>query len=241
MAKTIEALKRAEEERKFQAGEFNPPRKIMGLKMTPQAETENQRLKYNLLQLIPEKDVRTILFASCSEAEGASTVVANFASALASSGESVLLVDANFRSPSMHARFNLARENGFTDLLLGRSPLARIIKETTVPNLSVITSGAPYENPMSLLESDSLEFIVAAVKEKAHWVLFDAPPLARFMDAITLAPRVDGVVMVVEAEKTRWEVAESVHQRIVSGNGKVLGVVMNKRRYPIPDWLYKRL
>ena len=51
----------------------------------------------------------------------------------------------------------------------------------------------------------------------------------------------DGVVLVVESEKTRWEVAESARKWIKSGNGNVLGVVLNKRKYHIPNWLYRRL
>ena len=153
----------------------------------------------------------------------------------------MLLVDANLRSPSLHAALNVGRDNGFTDLILGRSTLARVIKETKLPNLSVISSGTPHPGPISLLESDCLEAYVADMKEKVQWILFDAPPLARFMDAIVLAPRVDGVVMVVEAEETRWEVAEASRQRIIQGNGNVLGAVLNKRRYPVPDWFYKRM
>jgi capsular exopolysaccharide synthesis family protein len=241
MAKTIEALKKADEERRHQMGEFIPPPKIMDLKWTPQAEIENQRLKHNLLRIIPEGNIKAILFASCNEGEGSSTVVAQFASALASGGEKVLLVDANLRSPSLHVAFNVGRENGFTDLMIGRSILSRVIKETKVANLSIISSGAPHPNPLALLESGSLESQLAEMKGKFDWVLFDAPPLVRFMDAIVLSPKVEGVVMVVEAEKTRWEVAESSRQRILRENGKVLGAVLNKRRYPVPDWFYKRM
>jgi capsular exopolysaccharide synthesis family protein len=241
MAKTIEALKKADEERRHQMGEFIPPRKIVDLKWTPQSEIENQRLRQNLLRLIPERNIRAILFASCNEGEGASTVIIHFASALASGGEKVLLVDANLRTPSLHAALNVGRDNGFTDLMLGRSTLARVIKETKLPNLSVISSGTPHSGPVSLLESDSLEAYVAGMKERAQWILFDAPPLSRFMDAVVLGSRVDGIVMVVEAEKTRWEVAEVSRQRIIQGNGNVLGAVLNKRRYPVPDWFYKRM
>jgi capsular exopolysaccharide synthesis family protein len=241
MAKTIEALKKADEERRHQTGELIPLRKIMDVKWTPQAEIENQQLRHNLLRLIPERNIKAILFASCNEGEGASTVITHFASALASGGEKVLLVDANLRTPSLHAAFNVGRDNGFTDLMLGKSTLAGVIKETKLPNLSVISCGTPHPLPMVLLESNSLEAHVAGMKEKAQWILFDAPPLIRFMDAIVLASRVDGAVLVVEAEKTRWEVAEASRQRIIQGGGNVLGAVLNKRRYPVPDWFYKRM
>ena len=79
------------------------------------------------------------------------------------------------------------------------------------------------------------------MKAEAEWVLFDSPPINSFNDSIALAHRVDAVVMVVEAEKTRWEVAQSAKQRVESGNGKILGIVLNKRRYYIPKFIYKRL
>ena len=79
------------------------------------------------------------------------------------------------------------------------------------------------------------------MKERADWVLFDSPPITHHMDSVVLAPKVDGVVMVVEAERTRWEVAENARKSIKGGNGNVLGVILNKRRYPIPEWLYTRL
>ncbi len=96
-------------------------------------------------------------------------------------------------------------------------------------------------NPSILFESKSLDAHIENMKKQAEWVLFDSPPINLFNDSIALAPRVDGVVMVVEAEKTRWEVAQSAKQRIESGNGKILGIVLNKRRYYIPEFIYKRL
>jgi Mrp family chromosome partitioning ATPase len=79
------------------------------------------------------------------------------------------------------------------------------------------------------------------MKTQADWVMFDAPHINSYDDSIALAARVDGVIMVVEAEKTRWEVAEHAKQRVENSNGKILGVILNKRQSHIPDWLYKRL
>ena len=58
-------------------------------------------------------------------------------------------------------------------------------------------------------------------------------------DAASLAAGMDGVILVVEAEKTRWEVAENARKSIKGGNRKVLGVPLNKREYHIPSWLYR--
>lgn len=241
MAKTFEALKRAEDERKIQIDEFPVPSKIETLHMPERLVMENHRLKYNLLQLTPGKNIKAISFSSCNTGEGNSTVLLNFAKTLAADGERVLLVDANLRAPSLHSGFKVGPEKGLSDLLLGRSPLAGLIRETAFPNLMFIPSGSPLSNPVILLQSDSLGPHVKAMKEKAEWVLLDSPPIVRFMDPILLAQRVDGVVMVVEAKKTRWEVARSSIERVMAGNGRVLGIVLNKRHYPIPHWLYRRL
>jgi Mrp family chromosome partitioning ATPase len=79
------------------------------------------------------------------------------------------------------------------------------------------------------------------MKEQADWVLFDTPPLNSYNDAITLAARTDGVVLVLEAEKTRREVVQKVCERLEESGIRILGTVLNKRRMYIPDWAYNRL
>ncbi len=68
-----------------------------------------------------------------------------------------------------------------------------------------------------------------------------APPINSYNDSNTLAAKMDGVIMVVEAENTRWEVAQSAKERIESDKVKILGVVLNRRKMYIPDWAYKLL
>lgn len=245
MARTSEAIKKAEQEaqqRQVDRGEgvndgrpwTNDRRLIL---------EEYYGIKHNILNLNSGQRIKTILFSSSNKGEGNSTVLIQFSLTLASEGERVLLVDANLRDPSFHKIFNLERENGLTELILGRSTLDEVIKKTRFDNLSVITSGIlnGLFNPSALFDSDSLDSHIENMKKQADWVLFDSPPINSFNDSIALAHRVDGVVMVVEAEKTRWEVAQSAKQRVESGNGKILGIVLNKRRYYIPEFIYKRL
>ena len=79
------------------------------------------------------------------------------------------------------------------------------------------------------------------MKPYFDWVLFDSPCIHSCNDASTLAAKMDGVVMVVQAEKTRWEVAQSAKERIESEKIKILGAVLNKRKMLIPAWAYKIL
>jgi len=249
MGKTFEALMKAEKEsqkRLTEVAAFEPkpfPKRLGRPEQTipQQIVEEYQRLKYNLLRTNSGKGIKTLLFTGPSEGEGHSPVLINFAIALASEGDKVLLVDANLRNPSFHHVFNLEKKSGLTDLLYGKSPLLNVVKETQIRHLSVITCGMASSNPGSVFELNALDSHIQEMKAQYDWVLFDSPPINSSNDSIALAPRVDGVIMVVEAEKTRWEVAQSAKQRIESGNGTILGVILNNRRFHIPERIYKAL
>ena len=154
----------------------------------------------------------------------------NFALTLASGGERVLLVDANLRTPSLHDAFNLEKLMGITEMLSGNITLKDVIKKTDVKNLLVITSGISPSNPFTLFESNSWEYLIAQMKTQAYWVLFDSSPINVYNDACPLAAKMDGVVMVVEAEKTRWEVAQNAKERIRNGKVNLLGIILNRRK-----------
>ncbi|MCX5909194.1 MAG: CpsD/CapB family tyrosine-protein kinase [Deltaproteobacteria bacterium] len=198
-------------------------------------------MKYRILEDDPERKIKALLFCSPRQGEGNSTVLTHFAITLASDGERVFLVDANLRDPSLHKTFDVSMENGLTDLILGQKNLEEVTKPTSYGALWLITSGSPYPNPLQVIDSKAFDSHLEEMKTRAEWVLFDCPSVNSYMDGIALAGKVDGVVMVVMAEKTRWEVAQNMKRKLESSNGKILGVVLNKRRYRVPKWLYKRL
>jgi succinoglycan biosynthesis transport protein ExoP len=72
-------------------------------------------------------------------------------------------------------------------------------------------------------------------------VVFDMPPVWDGQFSARLAGQVDGVILVVEAEKVRWEVARQAKEFLMQGHARLLGVVLNKRQFHIPDWMYRRL
>lgn len=249
MAKTFEALMKAENDNQIRKEVVKvldaKPRPSTHMPVSfegnPQILEEYHRMKRTLRATDPEKKIKTILFLSSTTGEGTSTVLKDFAITLASGGEKVLLVDANLRNPSLHDSFNLEKIIGLTELLSGNLTLKDVIKKTEVKNLSVITSGVPPSNPFSLFESNSWEYLIAQMKTQAYWVLFDSSPINVYNDACPLAAKMDGVVMVVEAEKTRWEVAQNAKERIRNGKVNLLGIILNRRKMHIPDWAYKLL
>jgi capsular exopolysaccharide synthesis family protein len=269
MAKTYTALKRAEEEQGLKAEvpalssplqEMEPsiparkePPKINLPYVLPRppasgslpfAVEEYQRMKYKIIHCDSDIIVKSILFCSPGRREGTSTVLIHFAQTLAVEGNRVLLVDANLRTPYLHQSFHLPRENGLVEMIFSGSSFRNIdqfIKATNLENLWVITGGQPYANPNSLLESGYLDDLNEHLKRQWDWILFDCPPVNAYSDSIAIACKTDGIIIVVQAGKTRWEAVQGTRERLENCGGRVLGVVLNKRRFHIPDWIYRRL
>jgi Mrp family chromosome partitioning ATPase len=132
------------------------------------------------------------------------------------------------------------RREGFGECLRQRREAREFVKATKFENVSLISAGID-GSPSCLLDSFELDFFIDQMREIADWVLFDTPPINVSNDALALASKVDGVVLVLRAEKTRWEVAQHAVERLEGAGANVVGVILNRRRMPIPDWLYRRL
>ena len=249
MAKTYEALMRAEKENQVRKEEnqvfdlkhkpkINMP---VSLQIPFRIEEEYHRMKHRLAIFLPETKKKALLFSCSSHGEGTTSIVLGFATSLAKGSERVLLVDANVRNPTLHDFLSVDKKKGFVELILGECSLADVVKKTKTDNLKVITAGILHSNPFSLFESAYLDTLIDQMKNEADWVLFDSPPINSYFDSVVLASKMDGVIMVVQAEKTRWEVAQTAKKRIEDGQGKLLGVILNRRKMYIPEWAYKLL
>ncbi|HZL36550.1 MAG TPA: polysaccharide biosynthesis tyrosine autokinase [Tepidisphaeraceae bacterium] len=173
---------------------------------------------------------RSILVTSCSPEDGKTTVAVNLAAGLALNGRRILLVDANFRRPNLHNVFNLENEVGFGDVLNSLDFFEEAVRETEVPNLSVLSSGQKPSNPTELLESQLLiDFIERALEEYDH-VIFDSGPLLMVSDSIALAPRVDGVITVVRARGNSRGMLGRLRDELRRLKAEHLGIVLNAVR-----------
>jgi protein-tyrosine kinase len=108
-------------------------------------------------------------------------------------------------------------------------------------NLYVLPSGTKCSMPLSLFQSSAFDDFLKSVRQRFQYVVIDAPPLQGFPESLVLSRKADGVILVVESEKTRKRTALWAKQQIEAVGGKLLGVVLNKRKYYIPDWLYRRI
>jgi non-specific protein-tyrosine kinase len=177
-------------------------------------------------------------------AEGKTATVVNLGVTLASAGRRVILLDLDLRRPRLGSFFGMPGNVGATSVLVGDAPLAQVLREVSigdgVPHLQVLASGPVPANPAEALGSGRLTELLGQLQATADVVIIDAPPLLPVTDALVLAGRVDGVLLVVAAEKTRRRTLGSAVELLRNAEAPVLGAVLNgaSRRHHFASYGY---
>ena len=246
MGKIYEALEKAQRERRGQkkAPMFvvlspgEPP--STGFEVV--AEKEMVTLSRTIDSLLETSPKKVIQFIGAQGGEGTSTVIRDFAMVSAAKlGKTVLLLDADPQSPSQHLFFHLQPKFGWEEILRNKRTFRKAICRIGKTGLYVYpTPPGSASLPKALFSPEIKEFWEEA-KEKFDLVLIDSAPASASPDGIGLSRFADGVVLVLQAEKTRKPVAERLKNQILQNGGNLLGMVFNNRRYHIPESVYKRL
>ena len=223
------ATKREQETAQLQAGSGKLDAALVAYTDPRSAAAEAYRaLRTNIQFASPDKPLRTLLATSTSPEDGKSTTLANLAITLAETGARTVLVDADLRRPAQHALFGLTNDVGLTSVMLSRTAEPYIpVQATAVQNLGVLTSGPLPPNPAELLASQRMRDFLTRLAGLADYVLFDTPPIIAVTDAAILAPRVDGVLIVVRAGKTKRDLAIKAKRLLAQVNAPVVGVILN--------------
>ena len=185
-------------------------------------------LRTNLEFSSLDKPICSMVVTSAAPEEGKSTTLANLAVAIAHAGKRVILVDCDLRRPSLHQIFNVRGATGFTDMMRDDNWMARPpLQETSVPNLRLLTSGTIPPNPSELLASRRMSEVITALQQQADMTLFDAPPVVAVTDAAVLATKVDAVLLVISAGRTKREHARQAKALLDKVNARLIGTVLN--------------
>jgi non-specific protein-tyrosine kinase len=184
-------------------------------------------LRTNLDFAALDEELKTIVVTSAGGGEGKSTTLANLAVVSAQRGRRVVLVDADMRRPTLHQLFGLDNQAGLTTMMMDDSALtAPPLQDTGIEDLAVLTSGPLPPNPADLVGSRRIEDVIAMISQDADQVLFDTPPVVAVTDAALLATKVDGVLLIVGAGKTRREYVRTAVQRLEQINARLIGTVL---------------
>jgi capsular exopolysaccharide synthesis family protein len=180
--------------------------------------------------------------ASCSAGEGATTIAAEVARRIQHGlGRRVLLVDANFARPRLHQLFDIARSPGLSELLAGRRTLRDVVQPVDESGLHLIAAGAPSPDAMRYFDSHLIETMKDRLGEAFDIIIFDCAPLSGGAETLVLAKRLDGLLLVLAAERTRWESGARTMEQLRAANVNVLGAALNGKKFFIPRAIYKRL
>ena len=182
-------------------------------------------LRTNLSFYSLDNPLHTLVITSPAPDEGAAETAANLAVTMAQSGKRTILVECDLRRPSLHALFGLQAEPGVTNSLLGQQQ-AVPLQATAVENLSLLTSGAQPPNPADLLGSRRMDGLIEQLRGQADIVLFHAPPVAAVTDATVLGSKVDGVLLVIQAGKTRRDHAQKAKEILAKANVRLIGATL---------------
>ena len=209
---------------------------------SPIAE-EYRKLKAVLVRLTEADGVfkNTLMVASAVPSEGKSLTSLNLALSLAQEYDyTVLLIDADFRRPSIHRYLGIELNKGFSDCLLGEAEISDVIIPTGVGRLSVITAGREIPNPVELFASQKTEAMIKEMKNRYHdrFIIFDTPPVLPFAEARTLGHLVDGVLFVV---KEKLASQKDIKDALDALKGcQLLGLVYNDTHVERNDENYSR-
>jgi len=196
--------------------------------MMPSSREQYRRLAAAFHQAQRSNGYKVAMIASAVAGEGKSLTAANLALTLSESyRRNVLLIDADLRRPSQHSIFQVSGAPGLSDGLISveepKLPLHRLSSR-----LTVLPAGRPTSDPIGAITSDRMRRLIEEAREVFDWVIIDTPPIGLLTDAALLASMADGVVLVVKAESTPFDL---VNRAVVAlGRERMMGVVLNRAR-----------
>ncbi len=170
---------------------------------------------------------KTILVTSPEPGDGKTTSASNLAIAIAQTGRSVLLLDADFRKPSQHKNLDIKNSVGLSSVLAGREPIEHAIQRTGVDGLDILPCGPIPANPSEILNSREFGELIDALANRYDHILFDSPPVNAVTDARILGAVCDATILVLRADKSTRKSGEHARNALIGVGAKILGAVVN--------------
>jgi capsular exopolysaccharide synthesis family protein len=169
---------------------------------------------------------RSLMVTSAHGQEGKTTLSAHVAASLARSGRNTLLIDADFRRPSLHTLFGVARQPGFTDVVQGRAELSQAIQPTIIPKLSLLTAGTVCSSLAEFLSDPRFSELLKRLPDQWDSIVVDAPPILPVSDGLILGQYVDGVVFTALSGVTGGLALQDAQDRLRAVGVRILGLVL---------------
>ena len=219
---------------------IEPSSSVFSAHMNHQAGAEKFRtLRSRLYQVASAQPLKKILITSSTPAEGKTFVAANLAqSFIRQTNRRVLLIDSDLRASRLHLHLGAPEKPGLSDYLRGDCDEFQVTQVGAGGNLCLIPGGSDVSNPSELLHSDRMKQLLDRMSLVFEWIILDSPPALAVHDASILADMCDGVLFVVRAGSTNFELAAKASEEFRERN--LLGVVLNRveKRDSYGDYYY---
>jgi polysaccharide biosynthesis transport protein len=189
------------------------------------------QLRTSLLLSNPGGPAQTILVTSGRPGEGKTITSFNLAKSLSELGNRVLLIDADLRSPQVHAIVGIDQHSGLSTLLtvktVDQELLDRSIRKDPTSDLFVLPAGPNSPNPANLLSSNEMRNLLTRLAGQFSYIVIDSPPVLYFADSVILSNNVNGVMLVARANFTSQQIILQAKKMLEDVRAKILGVVLN--------------
>lgn len=185
-----------------------------------------QSLRTAVIFARKEDPHQVILVTSSGPGEGKTTTSYNLAKILASAGDSVVLLDCDFRRPSVHKTFNISNQVGITSFFFGKTE-EEITQETGIPNLWVLPTGPLPPNPPEFITRKSFTDFIKHLRSKYAWVIIDSPPILSVTDPVLLSTLSDMTLLVIRYNELDRRIIRQCAQGLIKGGANLIGTVIN--------------
>ena len=197
-----------------------------------------EKLQVNIGLASVDKKIQVIQITSSVQDEGKTTVAVNLANSFALKGEKVLLIDLDIRRPKIHRNFNEANENGLVDFAAGKIRKDQLIRRTNY-NIDIVLTGSKTPYPVKLLESELMKSLLEEARKVYDYIILDTPPVTAVVDPLIVSKVSDGVVFVVEADRTKKSYIKDSISQLENAQANIIGVVLKSVKDKGLEYKYK--
>ena len=176
--------------------------------------------------------IQAVALTSSGAAAGKTTVSFQLAASLAQAGKRVLLLDADLKKSNLARRLQMRNQvQGLSHYLSGMANVNDLLCETDLHGMYIMFAGTYVPNSSELLGSSSFGKLITALKDVFDYVIVDSAPLGQVIDCAVIAPVLDGVLLVIDAENNSYKMEQRMKTQLERSGAKVLGVVFNRVNY----------
>jgi capsular exopolysaccharide synthesis family protein len=207
---------------------------------SPLAETYRQ-LRTSILLSTAGRTPKTLLVTSSQASEGKTTNAVNVAHTLTQTGAKVLIIDADMRRPRLHSVFQTDNLQGLSTVLasdLTEAEILEVIVQYGETGIYVLPSGPLPPNPSELLSSESMRRLLGILGDVFTHVVIDSPPITLVTDSVILGSMTDGVLLVVQGDRTSRELVRRSQRLLHEVGARIFGVILNNVNVKPEDYYY---